>query len=299
MISSQRRSQNLVPAEAATIAEQVRRIIGAGWVEELTIEAPGSAEHLEEIVVAGRKTGRKIRVLTPDGELRLPSAVERERWIRQVRDGQSAWVLQPPQPNRLALTVKRLFDIVASSVLLVVLSPVTIAVATAVKLSSPGPILYPWRVLGQNGRPFTGYKFRTMVRDAEAMLPRLREDNEMVGPVFKMAKDPRITRVGRFLRKYSLDELPQLWSVLKGDMSLVGPRPMFRHEYQDFELWQMRKLSVKPGMTCLWQVKGRNAIRDFKEWALLDLYYVDAWSLWLDVKILGATVLAVARGTGR
>jgi lipopolysaccharide/colanic/teichoic acid biosynthesis glycosyltransferase len=273
-------------------------MIGAGWVDELTVEAPESAAQLEQIVAAGRKTGRKIRILAPDGKLQLPAAVHQERWVHQLRDGQSAWILQPPQPNRWALMIKRLLDIALSSVLLILLSPVMIAIAIAVKLSSPGPILYPWRVLSRNGRPFTGYKFRTMVRDADSMIPRLREQNEMVGPVFKMKKDPRITRVGRFLRKYSLDELPQLWSVLKGDMSLVGPRPMFRHEYQDFELWQMRKLSVKPGITCLWQVKGRNAIRDFKEWALLDLYYVDAWSLWLDVKILGATVLAVARGTG-
>jgi lipopolysaccharide/colanic/teichoic acid biosynthesis glycosyltransferase len=299
MIGAQPRSKNLVLAEPATIDEQVRRVIGAGWVEELTIEAPRSPELLEEIVVAGRKAGRMICVLAADGELRLPAAAAREQWVRQTRDGRRAWILQPPRLNRAALIVKRLLDLVASGVLLILLSPVLIAIAIAVKLSSPGPILYPWRVLGQNGRPITGYKFRTMVRNADAMMPRLRAQNEMAGPVFKMARDPRITRMGRFLRKYSLDELPQLWSVLKGDMSLVGPRPMFRHEYQEFELWQMRKLTVKPGMTCLWQVKGRNAIKDFKEWALLDLYYVDSWSLWLDVKILGATILAVVQGTGR
>ena len=299
MISAQPRSKSLVLAEPATIPEQVRQIIGAGWVEELTIEAPGSTELLEEIVAAGRKAGRKIRLLAPDAQVRLPAAVGRERWIRQARDRTSAWVLQPPQLNRWTLVIKRLLDILASSLLLVLLSPVMIAIALAVTLSSPGPILYPWRVLGQNGRPITGYKFRTMVRNADAMMPRLRAQNEMTGPVFKMARDPRITQVGRFLRKYSLDELPQLWSVMKGDMSLVGPRPMFRHEYQEFELWQMRKLTVKPGITCLWQVRGRNAIKDFKEWALLDLYYVDSWSLWLDVKILGATILAVAHGTGR
>jgi lipopolysaccharide/colanic/teichoic acid biosynthesis glycosyltransferase len=299
MISAQSRSQSLVPTEAPTIAEQVRRIIGAGWVDELSVTAPESAAQLEQIVAAGRKCGRRIRLLAADAESRLPAAVGRERWIGQVHDGQPTWVLQPPQPNGWALIVKRFLDMALSTILLVLLGPVMVAIAIAVKLSSPGPVLYPWRVLSQNGRPFTGYKFRTMVRDAEAIIPRLREQNEMLGPVFKIAKDPRITRVGRFLRKYSLDELPQLWSVLKGDMSLVGPRPMFRHEYQEFELWQMRKLSVKPGITCLWQVRGRNAIRDFKEWALLDLYYVDAWSLWLDAKILGATVLAVARGTGR
>ena len=299
MISAQPKSHSLVPAEPATIAEQVRQIVGAGWVDEPTVEAPESADVIAQIVMAGRRAGRKVRILTGGERPALPSTERGERWTRRVRGGKRAWILQPPQRNRWALPFKRSLDIVGSGLLLLILSPVLIAVALAVKLSSPGPVFYPWRVLSRNGRPFTGYKFRTMVRDAEAMLPELRKQNEMLGPVFKIRKDPRITRVGRFLRKYSLDELPQLWSVLKGDMSLVGPRPMFRHEYQDFELWQMRKLSVKPGMTCLWQVRGRNTIRDFKEWALLDLCYVDTWSLWLDLKILAATVVAVARGTGR
>jgi lipopolysaccharide/colanic/teichoic acid biosynthesis glycosyltransferase len=171
--------------------------------------------------------------------------------------------------------------------------------AVAVRLSSPGPIIYPWRVVGRYGRPFTGYKLRTMVEGAHGMRSTLRSQNEMSGPVFKMTADPRVTAAGRWLRKYSFDELPQLWSVLKGDMSLVGPRPVLREEYLEFELWQMRKLSVTPGLTCLWQVRGRNAIRDFADWARLDLEYIDNWSLMLDAKILMHTVLVVLKGTGR
>jgi len=137
-----------------------------------------------------------------------------------------------------------------------------------------------------------------MAANADETKPQLATLNEMRGPVFKMGNDPRITRLGRFLRKYSIDELPQLWSVLKGDMSLVGPRPAGPHEWEKYEPWQRRKLSVTPGITCLWQVSGRNKINDFNEWVKLDLEYIDNWSLWLDLKILLRTVVVVLRGTG-
>jgi lipopolysaccharide/colanic/teichoic acid biosynthesis glycosyltransferase len=182
---------------------------------------------------------------------------------------------------------------------MVLLSPVLLAIAIAIKLSSTGPVLYRWRVLGKDGRPFVGYKFRTMVEGADELKATLLADNWMIGPVFKMRKDPRITPLGRWLRRYSLDELPQLWSVLRGDMSLVGPRPVFPTEYRQFELWQMRKLSVVPGITCLWQVNGRNAIADFDDWVRLDLEYIDRWSIGLDLRILLRTVSAVVRGTGQ
>jgi lipopolysaccharide/colanic/teichoic acid biosynthesis glycosyltransferase len=138
-----------------------------------------------------------------------------------------------------------------------------------------------------------------MVQDADTRKADLWGHNEMAGPVFKMASDPRTTRVGRFLRKYSIDELPQLYSVLKGDMSLVGPRPAFRNELERYELWQKRKLSIRPGITCLWQVNGRNKIHDFDDWVKLDLEYIDNWSLWLDFKILLRTAWVVVAGTGR
>src|SRR5437773_7852858 len=139
------------------------------------------------------------------------------------------------------------------------------------------------RVVGKNGVEFPIYKFRTMIDRAEDMKAQLLEHNEMNGPVFKIRNDPRLTPLGRFLRKYSLDELPQLWSVLKGDMSLVGPRPPLQTEYAQFTEWQKGKLAVTPGMTCLWQVSGRNDIREFDEWVRLDLEYIGRWSLWLDL----------------
>ncbi len=201
--------------------------------------------------------------------------------------------------NEWKLIVKRVMDIFVSAFLLIVLSPVLLLFALLIKVSSKGPIFFKWKVVGVNRKPFRSWKFRTMVQNAEELQEKLTEKNEMKGPVFKMKNDPRITKVGRFLRKLSLDELPQLWSVLKGDMSLVGPRPPLQSEVLNFRSWHRRKLSVKPGMTCLWQVKGRNDISNFDDWAVLDMEYIDNWSIWLDLKILFMTALVVVRGTGK
>ncbi len=194
--------------------------------------------------------------------------------------------------------IKRLVDVVVAGGLLIVLSPLLGAIAVIVRQTSGSPVLYRWSVVGQHGRPFTSYKYRTMVPDADALKPLLMANNAMRGPVFKMRDDPRITPVGRVLRRYSLDELPQLWSVLKGDMSLVGPRPPLQSEYAQFTEVQRAKLAVKPGITCLWQVSGRNNIQDFDEWVRLDTQYIREWSLWLDLKILLRTIPAVVRATG-
>jgi exopolysaccharide biosynthesis polyprenyl glycosylphosphotransferase len=195
---------------------------------------------------------------------------------------------------------KMLLDFGGSFILLSVLGTIVFPViAVFIKVSSPGPVFFRQQRSGQNGRPFTLYKFRTMVTNAEQYKHELEAMNEMSGPVFKVTNDPRVTRVGKFLRKYSLDELPQLWNVLRGDMSLVGPRPLPVDEVKRFsDLAHRRRLSVKPGLTCLWQVGGRNQIVDFKEWVRLDLEYIDNWTLWLDVKILLLTIPAVFRGTG-
>lgn len=190
-------------------------------------------------------------------------------------------------------------DLIVSGAALIFLSPLLGVITLAIKLSPPGPLLYRWNVVGQGGRFFTGYKFRTMVANADEIKQQLLAQNEMQGPVFKIKDDPRITRVGRILRKFSLDELPQLWSVFKGDMSLVGPRPPLQSEYEHFTEYQKLKLAVKPGITCLWQISGRNEIRDFDQWVQLDLEYIRTWSLWLDVRILWQTLFAVLRGTGR
>jgi lipopolysaccharide/colanic/teichoic acid biosynthesis glycosyltransferase len=171
--------------------------------------------------------------------------------------------------------------------------------ALLVKFTSPGPVLFRQQRSGLNGAPFTIYKFRTMKTNAEQMKHELAAMNEMSGPVFKVTNDPRVTRIGKWLRKWSLDELPQLFNVVRGEMSLVGPRPLPVDEVKRFsDLAHRRRLSVKPGLTCLWQIKGRNQISDFKEWVRLDLEYIDNWSFWLDLRILLSTIPAVLRGTG-
>lgn len=205
--------------------------------------------------------------------------------------------LTPYSHGVLAMTTKRVLDVVLSATALVVLLPVLLLVALCVVVDSRGPVFFvQWRI-GLNGRRFRFPKFRSMVADAEQRLPEVLAQNEMDGPVFKMRRDPRVTRVGAFLRRYSLDELPQLWCVLRGDMSLVGPRPLMPHEIDGHATWQRRRLSMRPGLTCLWQVSGRNEV-DFDRWMRLDLEYIDGWSLGLDLRILLRTVPAVLSGRG-
>jgi exopolysaccharide biosynthesis polyprenyl glycosylphosphotransferase len=208
-------------------------------------------------------------------------------------------VLSPRPWDAQSLFLKRLFDLVVSGIMLLLLLPLFLAVAIAIKLTTPSlPVFYRYKVVGQNGVAFTAYKFTTMIQNAEALKPQLEQYNEMTGPVFKIKNDPRVTPLGRFLRKYSINELPQLWNVFKGDMSLVGPRPALPGELERYEFWHKRKLSVKAGITCIWQASGRNQINDFDEWVRLDLEYIDKWSLWLDIKILARTAWVVIAGTG-
>jgi lipopolysaccharide/colanic/teichoic acid biosynthesis glycosyltransferase len=195
--------------------------------------------------------------------------------------------------------LKRIIDFAIAYILWILASPFMVIIFFVVKLTSPGPGFYEWKVVGEKGKYFTGFKFRSMYQNADAIKANLLNCNEMTGPVFKMTDDPRVTPVGRILRKYSLDELPQLWSVLKGDMSLVGPRPPLQSEYEQFTEWQKRKLAVKPGITCLWQTLGRNDVRDFNEWVKLDLAYIKNRSIGLDMKILCDTIKCVMRGTGK
>lgn len=197
------------------------------------------------------------------------------------------------------LFVKRSFDIILSGLLLIVLFPPLVMLALLVKFTSSGPVLYRWQVVGKNGRSFTGYKFRSMCANADELKPALQSLNEMNGPVFKLTNDPRLTRFGRWMRRHSFDELPQLYSVLKGDMSLVGPRPPLVSEYVQFSEYQKQKLAVKPGITCLWQVNGRNDVKDFDEWVRMDLEYIRDWRPLLDLHILIRTFIAVIVGTGK
>jgi len=199
------------------------------------------------------------------------------------------------------MLAKLLLDFFGASVMLLVLFviPVIPVIALLIKLTSPGPVFFRQQRSGLNGAPFTIFKFRTMATNAEQFKHELEAMNEMTGPVFKVTNDPRITPIGKWLRKYSLDELPQLFNVLRGEMSLVGPRPLPVDEVKRFnDLAHRRRLSVKPGLTCLWQVQGRNKISDFKEWVRLDLEYIDNWSIWLDLAILIRTIPAVFSGAG-
>lgn len=193
---------------------------------------------------------------------------------------------------------KRVLDCVLSGLLLILFAPLFLVVAILIRFTSPGPVLFRQARVGLNKRQFRIYKFRTMIANAEQLQDELLSLNEMTGPVFKIKKDPRVTSLGSFLRRTSIDELPQLLNVLNGDMSLVGPRAMSLRDYQLFDQdWQRRRFSVKPGITCLWQVNGRNSV-PFEKWMELDMQYIDKWSLWLDLKILAQTVPAVLRGTG-
>jgi exopolysaccharide biosynthesis polyprenyl glycosylphosphotransferase len=199
--------------------------------------------------------------------------------------------------NELMLMVRRILDLAGSFLLLAILSPVFLLIGVLIRLDSPGPAIYRQIRCGLNGRKFWFYKFRSMVDGAEQQKGGLTSYNLMNGPVFKMENDPRITRVGRLLRKSSLDEIPQLFNVLRGDMSFVGPRPPLPEEVAQYKGWQKRRLSMKPGITGLWQVSGRNLL-DFDDWMKMDLAYIDHWSLWLDLKILLKTIPAVISRKG-
>ena len=199
--------------------------------------------------------------------------------------------------EELALLAKRAFDLAVSSVAIVVGAPVFLAVALGIRLTMPGPIVFVQRRTGLNGREFDMYKFRSMVVDAALSQASLADRNEADGPAFKMAADPRVTPFGRFLRRTSLDEIPQFVNVFLGEMSVVGPRPAVPSEVSHYERWQRRRLSVKPGLTCLWQVRGRSDL-DFDTWMKLDLEYIDNWSLWLDLKLFVLTIPAVLLARG-
>ena len=195
------------------------------------------------------------------------------------------------------LAIKRTIDVAASAALLVVLAPVIAVAALLVRATSPGPIFFRQARCGLYGRHFRVLKLRTMCADAEERQADLQCRNELDGPVFKLREDPRVTPVGRFLRRFSIDELPQLWNVLKGEMSLVGPRPPMIGEVTHYDPSDRRRLSMRPGITCIWQVSGRNLI-GFDEWVKLDLEYIDNWSLTLDIVLLLQTVPAALSGRG-
>jgi exopolysaccharide biosynthesis polyprenyl glycosylphosphotransferase len=264
-----------------TVIDEVVFVVPRAWLPVI-----------EKCILYCEAVGVPATLATDFFDLEIASGVPKEM------DGFTYLTFETSRLKDTELIVKRAVDVAASLVVLALCLPLFALVAWAIKIDSPGPIFFRQTRCGKNGRKFTLYKLRSMVIDAEQRLEELKSRNEMTGPVFKMTDDPRLTRVGRVLRKTSLDEFPQFWNVLVGDMSLVGPRPPLPKEVEQYEPWQRRRLSMKPGITCIWQVSGRNKI-GFEDWMKLDLQYIDRWSLWLDLRILVQTVWAVFKQTGK
>lgn len=272
------------------LTEYLRRNV----VDEVAIYLPLRSyhEHASQVAALCQEHGIAMRLAADIFDLRTARA------RAEYFDGAYHISTYTGVRDEWPLVVKRAIDLAVSFTLLVLLSPLFLAVAMVIKLTSKGPIFFRQERLGLNKRRFYIYKFRTMVPNAEKLLAQLEDKNEVSGPVFKIKDDPRITGIGKFLRRTSIDELPQLLNILKGEMSLVGPRPLPKRDYEGFSQdWQRRRFSVRPGITCLWQVNGRSSI-PFEQWMRLDLQYMDEWSLWLDLKILARTIPAVLRGSG-
>lgn len=225
----------------------------------------------------------------------LPAAYSRI-YIEKFHDVELLSLSSAPD-SEMRLFFKRAFDMTLSAASLLLLSPLLACIAAMIRITSPGPVLFRQTRCGLGGRRFTIYKFRSMINNAEQLRAELHQHNELDGPVFKISDDPRITPVGRWLRRFSLDELPQLWNVFRGEMSFVGPRPAIPEEVEQYEDWQRRRLRMRPGLTCTWVLEGRNHV-DFTRWMQLDLSYIDNWSLWLDVKIFLRTIPIVLSGRG-
>ena len=282
-----------LPAEVFGTAADLEDFLKQHVVGEVYIAGNNDSQRAEMQAAIGVLERFGIPFALPAAGFRFGRA--RPEHEKAVADGYLHYLSIRHKPVQLAF--KRLFDIAASGGALLVLSPLLVAVAVLVKVTSRGPILFRQVRVGQHGREFHMLKFRSMVADAEALKAKLMAKNEMTGPVFKMTRDPRITPIGRFIRKYSIDELPQLLNVLRGEMSVVGPRPPVPPEVAKYEAWQRRRLSVRPGLTCVWQVSGRNQI-SFDEWMYLDMQYIDHWSLAHDFELILKTVPVVLTGRG-
>jgi exopolysaccharide biosynthesis polyprenyl glycosylphosphotransferase len=273
----------------------LRDFLRENVVDEIAVTLPMRSlhSHASEIARICEEQGIMLRFMTSLFDLKVARSRAEEF------DGDSLITHYTGALNEgWPVIIKRALDFTVSLFIIILLSPLLLLAAALIKLTSPGPVLFVQKRLGLNKRRFNIYKFRTMVPDAEKRIKEIEHLNEVSGPVFKIKNDPRITPLGRFLRKTSIDELPQLLNVLKGDMSLVGPRPLPVRDYEGFsEDWQRRRFSVRPGITCLWQIKGRSSI-PFEQWMELDLQYIDKWSLWLDFEILLKTIPAVLRGSG-
>ena len=266
------------------------RVLRAHVVDEVAICLPFSQwEYIDGIAHVAEEAGKIVRV--PMDVLSRPFAAGKVEDL----DGVPVYSIVSGPDRTLALAVKRSLDIVVAGLGLLVLAPILGAIGLLVRREDGGPVLFRQVRVGLHGRPFGMLKFRSMVPDAEARVADLAAANEIAGHAFKVTDDPRITRTGRWLRRFSLDELPQLWNVLRGEMSLVGPRPPLEREVAGYDLWHRRRLSMKPGITGLWQVRARRE-PDFDRWVAADLEYIDRWSLWLDLQIMVRTIPAALEG---
>jgi len=271
--------------------DDLEQTVRQRFVDEVLLAVEPSRPGFAGLVARARSLGVGVRI--PPGALGVGASGIRIGYLADT----PLIEFQDKALHGADLLLKRTFDLAVSLGALLFLLPVQAAIALAVRLDSRGPVFYVSSRCGRKGKVFRFFKFRTMQPGSDALLEELRHLDETDGPVFKIRRDPRVTRVGRFLRRYSLDELPQLWNVLKGDMSLVGPRPPTPDEVARYQDWQLRRLEIRPGLTCLWQVSGRSDI-SFEEWMKLDLYYIDNWSFWLDLRIILRTVGVVLRGEG-
>ena len=291
-IEPRRVGRNILGRKVIGLIDDLPHILTKHQIDEVVFIGPKSwYVSLETVALSCETIGIKMRMACDF----LPTSLSKIH-IDSIAD-LPLLTLSPPPDYGEFLVVKRAVDVVFSSLILVLASPLLLLIALGIKLTTEGSVFYKQERAGLNGRRFKIYKFRTMVRNADAIKDELLHLNEMSGPVFKASDDPRVTPLGRFLRKFSLDELPQFFNVLKGDMSVVGPRPLPVEEAENTDYAYRRRMSVKPGITCLWQVNGRNKI-GFSDWVKLDLEYIDNWSLYLDFKIMVRTVPAVLRGTG-
>jgi exopolysaccharide biosynthesis polyprenyl glycosylphosphotransferase len=282
----------LAPQMIGTLAE-LEQILMRQVIDEVVIALPVKSRYqqIQHTIDVCERAGVRARYAANLFESRVASQ-------RYDSSGERAFVAMHVTPDGYGLLVKRAIDIVGAAAGLVAFGPVIVVVAIAIKLTSRGPVFYAQDRCGLQKRPLRMYKFRSMHADAEHRQASLEHQNEASGPVFKIRDDPRITPLGRWLRRSSLDELPQLWNVLRGDMSLVGPRPLpWRDVHRITRPSDMRRFSMRPGLTCLWQVQGRSTL-GFERWVELDLEYIDAWSLYLDLRILMKTVPAVLSGKG-
>ncbi|EPY09437.1 sugar transferase [Paenibacillus sp. chi10] len=271
--------------------QNIEQLIARHKVQEIYITIPSEKNIINELITSIRKYDVQIKIIPELFEL-VTSSIS----FDQAYDYPCIEIVKTPLRG-LNLFLKRAADIILSLLGIIMISPILLIVALFIKFDSKGPVFIHQKRIGKNGAPFHMHKFRSMVNNAEELKEQLEKYNEADGPAFKMKNDPRITRVGRFIRKFSIDELPQLFNVLKGEMSLIGPRPPLPNEVEQYSDFQWRRLDIRPGITGLWQVSGRSDI-NFDEWVKLDLYYIEKWSISLELKILIKTIPVVLKGEG-